>query len=272
MPLTLQRIPRTGRGFIEPRLEVGKALPLHMVLIPEGTFLMGSPDDEPERSKAEGPQHQVDVSKFFMGRYPVTQSQWRVVAAIRKVEIDLDPSPFRFKGDNLPVEQVSWYESVEFCQRLARHTGRAYRLPTEAEWEYACRAGTTTPFNCGDTISTEAANYDGNYAYGDSPLGDYRKTTTPVDQLDNANAYGLSDLHGNVYEWCEDDWHGRYNGASLDGSAWIDRPERGGSRVLRGGTYWSSARHCRVSYRDPLSPGRRDASVGFRLASSGLSG
>ncbi len=265
MPPTLQRIPRTGRGYIEPLLAVGDALPLHMVLIPGGTFTMGSPDDEPERSEDEGPQHPVNVPKFLMGRYPVTQAQWRAVAALPQVERSLEPDPSRFKGDNHPVEQVSWYEAVEFCDRLSAHTKRPYRLPTEAEWEYACRAGTMTPFHFGDAITTDIANYNGSYTYADGPKGEYRETTTAVDQLDNANAFGLSDMHGNVYEWCQDHWHESYEGAPIDGGAWLtdDKESR---RVLRGGSWFYIPWYCRSACRSFISPVNRFYYTGFRVS------
>ena len=265
MPLTLQRTPRTGRGYIEPLLEVGEALPLHMVLIPGGSFLMGSPEDELERSEYEGPQHKVSVSKFLMGRYPVTQAQWRAVAALPQIEHKLKPNPSRFEGDDLPVEKVSWYEAVEFCDRLAKHTGRPYRLPSEAEWEYACRAGTMTPFNFGNAITTAIANYNGDYTYGDHPKGENRETTTAVGQLNNANAYGLSDMHGNVYEWCQDHWHNNYEGAPEDRTAWIE-DGNADLRVIRGGSWGSSPRCCRAAYRDDLSPDLRVSSLGFRVS------
>ncbi|HIK45183.1 MAG TPA: formylglycine-generating enzyme family protein, partial [Leptolyngbyaceae cyanobacterium M65_K2018_010] len=191
MPLTLRRTPRTARGFVEPLLEVGEALPLHMVLIPGGTFWMGSPEDEPQRLDSEGPQHEVTVPSFMMGRYPVTQAQWQAVAQLPQVERELNPDPSYFKGQDRPVERVNWYEAVEFCARLSAHTGRAYRLPTEAEWEYACRADTTTPFYFGNTLTTEVANYNGTYTYADGPKGEYRKETTPVDHFGIANAFGL---------------------------------------------------------------------------------
>jgi formylglycine-generating enzyme required for sulfatase activity len=154
-------------------------LPLRMMLIPAGTFAMGSPEDEPERQDNEGPQHEVTLSQFFMAKYPVTQAQWRVVANLPQVERELDPNPSEFKGDMRPVEQVSWYDAVEFCDRLTIKTNRQYRLPTEAEWEYACRAGTTTPFHFGETLSTDYANYDGadeKYgAYGPGSRGNIDK-------------------------------------------------------------------------------------------------
>lgn len=265
MPKTLQRTPNTGRGYIEPLLEVGSALPLHMVLIPGGTFTMGSLDDEPERTGAENPQHPVNVPKFLMGRYPVTQAQWRAAAALPQIKRSLEPAPSRFKGDNHPVEQVSWYEAVEFCDRLSTHTKRPYRLLTEAEWEYACRAETTTPFHFGTTITTDIANYNGRYAYADGPKGEHRQTTTSVDQLDNANAFGLSDMHGNVYEWCQDHWHKSYEGAPADGSAWLTDNEEAG-RVRRGGSWFVSSWYCRSASRFSGSPDIRDYDVGFRVS------
>jgi formylglycine-generating enzyme required for sulfatase activity len=152
--------------------------PLEMMHIPAGSFLMGSPDDELERAVREGPQHEVALAQFFLAKHPVTQAQWRVVAAMPQVNLELKPDPSDFKGDLLPVEQVSWYEAVEFCDRLFPHTNRPYRLPSEAEWEYACRASTTTPFHFGKTLTTEVANYDGSYTYADEPEGEYREETT----------------------------------------------------------------------------------------------
>ena len=265
MPQTLQRIPRIAQGYIEPLLQISPALSLHMVLIPGGTFVMGSSSDEPERTEAERPQHQVTVPSFMMGRYPVTQAQWRAVAAMPQEQRSLDPDPSRFKGDNHPVEQVSWYEAVEFCDRLSTRTKRPYRLPTEAEWEYACRAGTTTPFHFGDRIATDVANYDGDYAYGDGKKGKNRRATTPVDLLDNANALGLSDMHGNVYEWCQDHWHMNYEGALTDGSAWSTDNEEAG-RVLRGGSWIDGPRNCRSACRYNGSPGYRFSYNGFRVS------
>ena len=265
MALKVRRTPRTGRGFIETRLEVVDALPLHMVLIPSGTFLMGSPEDELERTEAEGPQHEVSVSQFFMGRYPVTQAQWQAVVSLPRVERELDPDPSLFKGANRPVEEVSWEDAVEFCNRLSQHTGKPYRLPSEAEWEYACRAGTQTPFYFGKTLTTELANYDGNYAYGDGPKGEYREETTPVDHFGVANAFGLSDMHGNVWEWCQDKWHENYEGAPTDGSAWLSSGERKNRHVLRGGSWIDSPRNCRSAYRYRFARDYIYNNLGFRV-------
>ena len=140
--------------------------PLEMMVIPAGTFLMGAPEDEEGYESYDGPQHEVSVKSFFMAKTPVTQTQWRAVAAMSQVNIKLDLAPSEFKGDTLPVERVNWYEAMEFCARLSNHTQRTYTLPTEAQWEYACRARTTTPFFFGETITPEVANYRGNSTYG----------------------------------------------------------------------------------------------------------
>jgi formylglycine-generating enzyme required for sulfatase activity len=235
-----------------------------MVAIPGGTFLMGSPEDEPE---SFGPQHDVRVPPFCMGRYPVTQGQWRAVAALPQVEQELKPDPARFKGDNRPVEQVTWYDAVEFCARLSAHTSRQYCLPSEAEWEYACRAGTTTPFHFGETISSDLATYKGRNVYADGPAGEDAKATTPIDHFGLANAFGLSDMHGNVWEWCQDHWHSNYKGAPTDGSAWIEggNSER---RILRGGSWFDDPWYCRSASRNTYGSDNRYNDNGFRVVCS----
>ena len=267
MSLTIRRTSRTSQGYQEPLLEITNGLPLHMVLVPGGTFTMGSPENEPERNDSEGPQHEVAVPTFFMGRYPITQAQWKAVARLPQVERELVPDPSRFKGENRPVEQVSWYDAVEFCDRLAERTSRPYRLPSEAEWEYACRARTTTPFYFGKTLTTELANYDGNNTYADGPEGEYRKETTPVDHFGIANAFGLSDMHGNVYEWCQDYWHETYEGAPPDGNAWV---EGGNSdlRVIRGGSWDGNPWNCRSACRRWYNPVNGLILLGFRVVCS----
>jgi formylglycine-generating enzyme required for sulfatase activity len=265
--LSVRRTPRTRQGYIEPLLDVGSALPLHMVLIPGGTFLMGSPPDEINRSDSEDPQRHVTLPQFFIGRYPITQAQWRAVAALPQKESKLDPEPSRFKGDNYPVEQVSWHDAVEFCARLKQHTNRPYRLPSEAEWEYACRAGTTTPFYFGKTLTDELANYDASLTYADGPKGEYRKTTTPVDYFGIANAFGLSDMHGNVLEWCQDYWHKSYEGAPIDGSAYLTGNEIV-NRVIRGGSWLTHPGACRSAYRYYDMPDNRIDYIGFRVVCS----
>jgi formylglycine-generating enzyme required for sulfatase activity len=249
----IQRSQGAAWQFVET---LGNGVELEMVSIPGGTFMMGSPDDEPESYDDEKPRHEVNVPPFYMGKYPVTQKQWQAVATLPQVERELTPDPSRFKGENLPVEQVSWYDAVEFCQRLSQATGREYRLPSEAEWEYACRAGTKTPFYCGETITTELANYDGNSTYNHGPKGEYRKRTTEVG-IFPANPFGLYDLHGNVWEWCLDDWHENYEGAPVDGSAWLEKYDSktespssdSVSKVLRGGSWDYDPRYCRSADR-----------------------
>lgn len=239
-------------------------VPLEMVAIPGGSFLMGAPENEVGHDDSELPQREVTVDPFLMGRYSITQAQWRVVTTMPQIERELNPSPSRFRGDRLPVENVSWYDVMEFCVRLSAHTGHQYRLPTEAEWEYACRGGTKTPFHFGDIITTEVANYDGS-AYIEGPAGGGRSHTTPIGQFGVDNAFGLSDMHGNVSEWCQDHWHGNYEGASTNGSVWLTGDEAA-SRISRGGSWMDSPRHCRSACRRTLSPGFRSYYIGFRVS------
>ncbi len=237
---------------------------LEMVKIPSGTFTMGSPVNEVRHDIDEGPEHQVSVSEFYMGKYEVTQAQWRAVASLPKVRIDLNPDPSGFKGDSQPVEQVSWDDVGEFCARLSRATGREYRLPSEAEWEYAARAGTQTPFAFGDTITPEIVNYDGNYPYGGAAEGLFRQKTMAVGALGVANGFGLYDMHGNVGEWCADVRHDNYNGAPTDGTAWVS----GGSsnyKVLRGGSWFLYAYNLRSANRDGTTLETRSNTYGFRV-------
>jgi formylglycine-generating enzyme required for sulfatase activity len=230
---------------------------LEMVLIPAGTFLMGSPDSEEQRGSEEGPQHQVSVPQFYMGKYEVTQAQWRAV---------MGKNPSWFKGDNLPVEQVSGDDAEKFCKQLSELTGKEYRLPTEAEWEYACRAGTTTPFAFGSSLSSNQANFAGDNPYGRAVKGVDRRKTTPVGSF-QPNAWGLYDMHGNVWEWCQDTWHESYDGAPTDGSAW----ERDAKpyRMVRGGSWDTSGVTLRSAYRHWISP-YNDlwSTFGFRVVAS----
>ncbi len=243
--------------------DMGNGVILEMVSIPGGTFFMGSPDNEAERESDESPRHQVQVAPFYMGKFPITQAQWRVVAALPQVEIALESDPSNFKGEDLPVERVSWYQAVEFCARIKQKTGRNYSLPSEAQWEYACRAGTTTPFHFGETVTADLANYNGNYIYGSGPKGKYRAKTTPVGSFQVANSFGLYDMHGNVLEWCADTWHENYNIAPSDGSVW----NMGGDekyRLLRGGSR-GDPWYCRAAQRLRYAPDFRSYLFGFRV-------
>jgi formylglycine-generating enzyme required for sulfatase activity/predicted Ser/Thr protein kinase len=255
--------------------DLGNGVKLEMVSIPGGKFLMGSP--EGTGYSDEKPQHEVTVQPFFMGKYQVTQAQWKIVAKLPRVDRDLKTDPSYFKGDKRPVEDVFWNDAVEFCDRLSQYTGRAYRLPSEAEWEYACRAGTATAFHFGETITTDLANYRGtdneeykwSGSYGDGPKGIYREETTEVGSFGVANNFGLYDIHGNVWEWCQDDYHDNYEGAPIDGSAWINENDNK-YRVLRGGSWNYSPDFCRSAYRIRLSPDLRDFAIGFRVVLSGV--
>ena len=233
---------------------------------------MSSQEEEHDRRGTEGPPHEVSVPTFFMGRHPVTQAQWKAVVGLSQAEHELPSDPSSFKEDNLPVEKVSWYEAVEFCARLSAYTQREYRLPTEAEWEYACRAGTETPFYFGETITTELANYRGtddenlnwSGSYGQGPKGKYREKTTPVDHFGIANAFGLCDMHGNVWEWCQDHWHDNYEDAPTNGSAWLTKEENV-TYVTRGGSWSDLPRYCRSASRIYVTPDVRYFNFGFRV-------
>lgn len=237
---------------------LGDSVTLEMVSIPGGTFKMGSPDRELEREKHEGPQHQVTVPAFVMGKFEVTQAQWRAI---------MGSNPSREKALSRPVDNVSWEDAVAFCQKLSQKTGRDYRLPSEAEWEYACRAGTTTPFHMGETITPELANYWGVYVYGKGPRGQYRKKTVGVGSFP-ANAFGLHDMHGNVSEWCQDTWHENYQDAPTNGSAWVT--EGDSRRILRGGSLSAHPELCRSAARTYNKSGFLTYDVGFRVVCSAL--
>jgi formylglycine-generating enzyme required for sulfatase activity len=245
--------------------------PMKMVLIVGGTFDMGSPETEIDRFKNESPQHQVTVPSFFMSEFLIPQAHWIAVAQMPQIDIKLEDAPAYFKGTDRPVENISWFEAVEFCERLSKHSGRRYRLPTEAEWEYACRAGSTKPFHFGETITTDLANYIGtdskelnwSGAYDRGTKGIYREQTTPVNTF-LPNAFGLHDMHGNLCEWCLDNWHDSYEAAPTDGSAWLS-DDKNAPRILRGGSWYSSPRSCRSVTRSLNTPDDRNSIIGFRV-------
>jgi formylglycine-generating enzyme required for sulfatase activity len=259
---SMERRPLQVEGYRE---DLGGGVALTMVKIAAGSFLMGSPEDEPERSEAEGPQHQVTLGSFFMAQTLITQAQWRAVAGWQKVGRDLEPEPSKFKGANRPVEQVSWFDALEFCCRLGQRTGQRYGLPSEAQWEYACRAGSTTPFHFGGTLTPELASYKANYVYGNVPKGTCREQTIDVASFP-ANGWGLHDMHGNVWEWCEDHWHDSYHFAPGDDQPWlIPAAADGQPRLLRGGSWNNDPRNCRSAFRGYGHPVNRDFSLGFRV-------
>lgn len=262
-----KRSQHQAQYFVE---DLGKGVSLEMVAIPSGTFLMGSPDTEEGHQDSESPQHQVTLSPFYMGKYPVTQAQWQAVAALPQVKQPLNPDASAFKGATRPVECVSWDDAVEFCARLSRQTGREYRLPSEAEWEYACRAGTTTPFYFGETITPYLANYKGSYyTYGAASLLLSREQTTDVGRF-LPNAFGLYDMHSNVWEWCADSWHNNYQGAPSDGRAWNDNDHR--VRLLRGGSWYFNPWGCRSASRYNFDAEfRYDYGFGVRVVCAAVS-
>jgi len=256
---------RTPQYFIE---DLGNGIQLEMVMIPSGSFMMGSPEKEDGSDDDEHPQHQVTIKAFCLGKYQVTQAQWKAVAAFPQVNKELKLDPSRFKGDNRPVEQVSWKDAVEFCDRLSKHTKRQYRLPSEAEWEYACRAGTTTPFHFGEMITTDLANYYGHDTYGQEPEGVYRRETTEVGSFGVANNFGLYDMHGNVWEWCQDSWYSNHKGAPTDGSAWLSNKEDSDKKLLRGGSWHDIPEDCRSAYRSYDLLDYLNNKIGFRVVCS----
>jgi formylglycine-generating enzyme required for sulfatase activity len=237
-------------------LSLDHGVEMKLALIPAGTFPMGSPAGESGRQGNESPQRQVRISApFYMGIHEVTQAQYAAV---------MGSNPSHFRGEQNPVESVSHNDAVEFCRKLSGKTGREVRLPTEAEWEYACRAGTIGPFHTGETISTAQANYDGNYIYGNGKKGVFRQKTFPVGSFD-ANDFGLYDMHGNVWEWCSDWYQDSYS--DLPSQA-PKGPNTGVIRVLRGGSWLNNPRYCRSAYRNWSAPGVTYFSNGFRVVVS----
>jgi len=264
--------------------DLGNGIALEMVYIPGGTFTMGAPESEEESLEFERPQREVTIEPFSMGKYAITQQQWRQVANLPKLQRDLDPDPSRFKGDDRPVESVSWYDAVEFCARLSVATGTNYVLPSEAQWEYACRAGTTTPFHFGATITTDLVNYHGNYTYANAPEGEHRGETTLVSSFP-PNDFGLYDMHGNVREWCADPGYESYEGAPPDGRVWDNKHNDNryqnypdslssllnneSSRILRGGSWNFDPLFCRSAVRYlNRNPALTSDELGFRVASA----
>ncbi|MCY2938705.1 MAG: formylglycine-generating enzyme family protein [Planctomycetota bacterium] len=231
---------------------------LELQPIPAGTFLIGSPETEKARGEDET-RHEVTLTQpFLIGKYPVTQAQWRAV---------MGSNPSYFQGGNLPVEMVSWNDAQSFCVKVHEKTGHTVCLPTDAQWEYSCRAGTSTPFHFGQELNGTQANCDGNYPYGTTQKGPYLGKTSPVGSYP-ANAWGLYDMHGNVWEWCQD-WYSNYPKQSVTDPR---GPEVGSICVIRGRSWYYEAAYCRSASRNGLVPSYRFSWSGFRLAlgSSGI--
>ena len=272
--IEIVKSPREGRQFVE---QIAEDLMLEMVYVPSGDFVMGAPDKEEGSYADERPQHLVTVSAFLMGKYPITQAQYESV-------MGKNPSRFKDKPDSpsRPVENVSWEDAQEFCKKLSELSGREYHLPSEAQWEYACRAMPSPPisrnekeiiyppFHFGETILTKVANYNGDKIYGRGEKGESQGETTAVDHFGVANEFGLCDMHGNVWEWCEDDWHSNYDGAPTDGSAWIDAKSKESNKTShprRGGSSIGDPEDCRSAFRDTYVLDFRNYTFGFRVIS-----
>jgi formylglycine-generating enzyme required for sulfatase activity len=268
----IKREKKSARYFVE---DLGNNVSLEMVYIPGGTFWMGTEDEQIERLNKkyqvdwfnnEKPIHKVALEPFFVSKYPITQEQWYAVAALPRVKRELKLDPSNFSGNNRPVEQVSWFDAEEFCKRLSKKTGKDYSLPSEARWEYACRAGTTAPFYFGETLTGELANYDATKTYAEETKKVFRQETTEVGQF-SPNGFGLYDLHGNVWEWCEDDWHKNYQGALDNGKAWIDNDSTSQKlKVIRGACWSSDPRVCRSAYRGDSGADGVNVYIGLRVA------
>jgi formylglycine-generating enzyme required for sulfatase activity len=271
------------------REPLAEGVALTMLRIPAGSFEMGAPETEADSSDQERPVHRVRLGEFLLGQTTITQAHWRAVAQWQRLEHEdrvlwpesLDPDPVaelkdreHFQGEQRPVVNVSWRDATAFCQRLRLRTGHNYTLPSEAQWEYACRAGTTTAFHWGATISTKLANYDGKEVYRDGEKGEYRQRTMDVANFP-ANPWGLHDMHGNVWEWCADHWHDDYVDAPNDGRARVvsgDAEQNiNKSKVhvnwslLRGGSWSTHPAFCRSGFRYKVLPGGRYDIVGFRV-------
>ncbi|WP_310484648.1 formylglycine-generating enzyme family protein [Chamaesiphon sp. VAR_48_metabat_403] len=250
------RQPSSARCFSE---SLGAEISLDLVAIPGGTFIMG----DNRHHQDERPLHQVTLPAFFIGKSPITVAQYRQIMGEDKgYGLGLDD----------PIEKISWHDALEFCTKLSHQTGRKYTLPSESQWEYACRAGTDTAFHFGDIITPDLVNYNGDYPYAGAPTGANRERATPVGSFP-PNAFGLSDMHGNVWEWCMDTYQPSYQGAPTDGSAWIDAnaTERD-KRVMRGGAWDYVARGCRSAVRCSLAPDLRMNGCGLRVALEEMGG
>ncbi|MBE9221499.1 SUMF1/EgtB/PvdO family nonheme iron enzyme [Cyanobacterium stanieri LEGE 03274] len=258
-----QVITRKNKFFVE---YLGEGVNLEMIFIPAGTFLMGSPNDDSEKEKDETPPYRVNIFPFYMSKYPITQAQWRFVSNLPKVKRFLNENPSGFKGDNLPVEKVSWDDAQEFCARLKQYTKRGYRLPSEAEWEYACRGGSNSIFSFGNIINPQFANYDNRKNSNNNGGNDdkFDRKTTPVDSF-FPNGFGLYDCHGNVWEWCQDHYTPNYTNKSKDGSAFRSQLSTT-PRVVRGGSWSLPSNYCRSAKRSSYVADSTYNFIGFRVA------
>jgi Uncharacterized conserved protein len=252
----IARTRHTAEQFTE---DLGQGINLELIVIPAGVFQMGLPRNM--GNPDEQPQHFVTIKSFIMGKFLITQGQWKAVMG--------KLPPCRFKGDSLPVERVSWEDAQKFCQRLSKktsgavlRTGRNYGLPSETQWEYACRAGTSTPFSFGETLTVEVANFNGEHTFRDEPRGFYFHSTSEGGKFP-PNAFGLYDMHGNLWEWCVDNWLDDYSSSPRDSSSYQHKDNR--DRVARGGSWHEPPELCRSATRLRVLESDADEFMGFRV-------
>ncbi len=245
-------IARTRHAAEQFTEDLGNGISLEMLVIPSGTFKMGSPHNT--SSPDEHPQHFVAIKSFLLGKFLITQAQWKVI--LGKLP------PCRFKGDNLPVDRVSWEDAQTFCQQLSKKAKQKYELPSETQWEYACRAGTTSPFSFGETITIDVVNFNGEHSFRAEPRGRYIHVTTAGGTFP-PNAFGLYDMHGNLWEWCADNWLDDYSSSPRDGSSYQNKDSR--DRVARGGSWHEPPGLCRSAARIKFLQSDVEEFIGFRV-------
>lgn len=233
--------------------DLGNGLGLDLIVIPSGMFRMGSLPNT--GNPDEYPQHFVTIKSFMLGKFLVTQGQWKAI--MKKL------TPCRFKGDHLPVERVAWEEARAFCQRLSQKAGRTYGLPSETQWEYACRAGTTSPFSFGETITIDVVNFNGEHSFRAEPRGRYIHVTNAGGTFP-PNAFGVYDMHGNLWEWCADNWLDDYSSSPRDSSSYQNKDSP--YRVARGGSWHEPPGLCRSATRLRVLQSDAEESIGFRVA------
>jgi formylglycine-generating enzyme required for sulfatase activity len=245
----IARTRHTANQFTE---DLGDGIALEMIQIPAGIFKMGSLPHQ--GNPDERPQHLVTIRSFMMGRFLVTQGQWEAVMG--------KLPPCRFRGDQLPVERISWDDARKFCQKLSKITGRDYQLPSETQWEYACRARTNTPFSFGETLTIDVANFNGEHTFRDEPRGFYYHSTNEGGKFP-PNAFGLCDMHGNLWEWCADNWLDDYSSSPRDGGSYQNKDS--GYRVTRGGSWHEPPCLCRSAARLRVLESEADEFMGVRV-------
>jgi formylglycine-generating enzyme required for sulfatase activity len=226
--------------------------PLELIEVPGGSLRMGTLRGQGYAD--EQPQHFVQVAGFWMGKFPVTEGQWQAVMGRHRG---------RFSAADGPVDTISWDDALKFCERLSQKTGQRYGLPSEAQWEYACRAGSQMAFSFGPVLTSDLANYNGEFAFQNGPRGVYRHKTAPAGEF-LPNAFGLLEMHGTLWEWCADAWHDDYSGAPADGSAWQGGP-RTEFRAARGGCWHDIPEVCRSAARLRVKASEGDEFMGLRV-------